>query len=141
MAVWEIERAVEGPAVPRLDARDRPGGEERDEVVGIERLADGELELDHPAHDGGGVARFCVELCPLSGHKSSSEPAQSQAGTSTGEGAGAGSVAGATRVRSSQRPATQITTAAANAGPLAGQLGDDAEQRGRPRRCRSRRTS
>ena len=43
--VREIERAVERPAIPRLDARHRTSGEKGHEVVGVERRACGEVQL------------------------------------------------------------------------------------------------
>ena len=46
VAVREVERAVVRLAVPGLDAGHGAGGEERHEVLGVERLADGEIEVD-----------------------------------------------------------------------------------------------
>ena len=62
VAAGEVERSVQRRAVPRLDARDRPGGEEGDEAVGCERLADGQLDVAHPPMMAAGDTRFSVEL-------------------------------------------------------------------------------
>ena len=93
VAARQVERPVERRAVPRLDAGDGPGGEEGDEVVGRERLADGQLDVDHPPMMAAGTRRFGVDSCDrCSGHNRRQNLA----------------TAGATRVRSSHRPATQI---------------------------------
>ena len=53
VAMREVECAVERLAVPGLDARHGARREERHEVLGVERLADGKIEVD----DTGGAER------------------------------------------------------------------------------------
>ncbi len=59
MTVGQGERAVIRRAVPVLDPRDRPGGEEGEQHGRVERLAHGEIELDRarPGASGAAVAR------------------------------------------------------------------------------------
>ncbi len=53
VAVREVECAVERLAVPRLDARHGAGGEERHEVLGVERLATARSRSTTPAPERG----------------------------------------------------------------------------------------